>query len=152
MDSDQPMMKTARSASAIHLLVVEDDVNDVMFLKRAFDRLGISCQVSCAIDGDEAIEVLSSRRGSVAGELEDLPTHVLMDLNLPKKSGVEVLTWLRQHPELSEIPVAVLSSSRMESDLKAVTDLGVDSLWEKPISFGEHLRIVREIVTAWGLL
>ena len=141
-----------KSGRAFHLLVVEDDVNDVMFLKRAFDTLGIACQVSFAIDGEEAIEVLSSTPAFGPGNRDCGPTHVLLDLTLPKQSGIEVLAWLRQHRELSGLPVVVFSSSRHASELSAATKLGVDLLRVKPVSFGDYVQVVGEIATTWGLL
>ena len=136
----------------VHLLVVEDDANDVMFLKRAFDRLGIACQLSFAIDGEEAIDFLSSASTSTSRERDPAPTHVLLDLKLPRTSGLEVLKWIRGHPQLSGLPVVVFTSSQQASDVDAALKLGVDSFRVKPVNFGNHLKIVEDIARSWGLV
>jgi CheY-like chemotaxis protein len=135
----------------VHLLVIEDDANDVIFLKRAFDRLGIACQVSFAIDGDEAIDFLSSALTSKSREPDPAPTHVLLDLKLPRRSGLEVLKWIRGHPRLSGLPVVVFTSSQQASDVETASKLGIDSFQVKPVTFGDHLKIVEDIARSWGL-
>ncbi|MBV8879911.1 MAG: response regulator [Planctomycetaceae bacterium] len=138
----------ADSSPIVHLLIVEDDANDVLVLKRAFDRLGVACQISFAISGQEAVELLSSRSTSA----ETGPTHVLLDLKLPKMPGLEVLRWIRQQPGLERLPVVVFSSSNLDADVQAARKLGVDSFRVKPLSFAESSRMVEEIARAWGLL
>src|SRR5687767_8581741 len=101
------------NSQTVHLLVVEDSPDDVLFLKRAFDRLGISCQISFAVNGAEAIDFLASKLRRGGGDDQDptLPTHVLLDLKLPLKSGLDVLRWLRSQPRLAETPVVIFTSS-----------------------------------------
>jgi len=142
------MMESRNEKQIVHLLVVEDDPNDVMFLKRAFDHLGIACQMSFAIDGQEAIEVLSCNTQNQ----DSIPTHMVLDLKLPKRSGVEVLKWVRKHPRLSRLPVVVFSSSQEESDMASVLTFGIDSFQVKPVGFADHLRVVGSVARSWGLL
>jgi len=141
-------------SQTIHLLIVEDSPDDVLFLKRAFDRLGISCQISFAVNGAEAVDFLSSklREGNGDPNERDLPTHVLLDLKLPLKSGLEVLEWMRSQPGLSETPVVVFSSSQESSEVDRATRLLIDSYRVKPVGFDEYQRVVEAIARSWKLL
>lgn len=142
------------SSQTIHVLVVEDNPDDVLFLKRALDRLGISCRISFAVNGNEAVEVLSSNLGDRTANPKEsaLPTHVLLDIKLPKKSGLEVLEWMRARPELSHIPVVVFTSSQEPSDVDRATRLLVESYRVKPTGIAEYQQVVEEIARSWKLL
>lgn len=138
----------------IHLLIVEDSPDDVLFLKRALDRLGVSCQISFAVNGAEAVDFLSTNLHRENGDPHerDLPTHVLLDLKLPLKSGLEVLGWIRSQPELTEIPVVIFTSSQERSDIDRATKLLIDSYRVKPVGFTEYQRVVEDIAKSWKLI
>lgn len=138
----------------IHVLVVEDNSDDVLFLKRALDRLGITCQISFAVNGKEAVECLSSKLGDRSADPHEsaLPTHVLLDLKLPMNSGLEVLEWMRTRSKLSNIPVVVFTSSQEPSDVDRAMRLGIESFRVKPAGFPEYQRVVEEIARSWKLL
>jgi len=137
----------------IHVLVVEDDPADVLFLKRALDRLGITCQISFALNGTEAVDFLSSKLDDRSSDPHEsaLPTHMLLDLKLPRKSGLEVLEWMRARPELSKIPVVVFTSSQEPSDVDRARALRIDSFQVKPVGFAEFQKAVEEIAALWKL-
>jgi len=137
----------------IHVLVVEDSADDVLFLKRALDRLGITCQISFAVDGREAMDFLSSKLGARSADPQEsaLPTHVLLDLKLPMKSGLEVLEWMRARPELTNIPVVVFTSSLEASDIGRAKALGIDSYRVKPVGLSEYQKVIEEIAKSWKL-
>jgi CheY-like chemotaxis protein len=137
----------------VHLLVVEDSPDDVLFLKRALDRMGISCQISFAVNGAEAMDFLSSKLHGGGGDHQEpiLPTHVLLDLKLPLKSGLEVLEWIRSQPGLMEIPVVIFTSSQERSDIDQATRLRIDSYRVKPVGFDEYQRVIEEIAKSWKL-
>ncbi len=141
-------------SQTIHLLVVEDNSDDVFFLKRALDRLGITCQISFAVTGAEAVDFLSSKLGSRSSDPHEsaLPTHVLLDLKLPMKSGLEVLEWMRARPELSAIPVVVFTSSQEPSDIAQAKALLIDSYHVKPTGMTEYQKAVEQIARSWKLL
>jgi|SRR5579872_5181523 len=139
---------------AVHILVVEDNPEDVFFLKRALDRLGIACHISIALDGNEAVDFLSSNLGGRPADPQEpaLPTHVLLDLKLPLKSGLEVLEWMRAQPELSKVPVVVFTASREPCDVEHTARLRIDSYRVKPIGSAEYQTMVEEIARSWNLL
>ena len=107
------------------ILLVEDDEDDIDFFKRALSRTSAKAELVVARDGDEAVAVLAGRRPPV-------PTHLILDLKLPKRSGVEVLEWLRKTPELEKLSVAILSSSIEPRDVARTRALGVDGYHVKP--------------------
>lgn len=124
------------------LLHVEDDPCDVRFFRRALARLGASWEVQIACDGREALERLSSAMP---------PTHVVLDLKLPKLSGLDVLTWIRGRPSTAALPVIVLTSSSEPSDMVRARSLGVDDYLIKPVAFDRLLMVVEKIVRRWEI-
>ncbi len=127
------------------ILLVEDDESDVIFLKRSFQKIKLPYPVRVAETGQRAIRYLSGD-----GEFADrasfpLPTHILMDLKLPERSGIEVLEWIRTQPGLKDIKVAVLTSSSENRDLKRTRELGVECYLVKPMSFAVLIELARSI-------
>lgn len=117
------------------ILLVEDDPADARLIQRAFDRAGIGDRISRLTNGDAAVAYLS-RQGEFAGRGEPLDRTILvLDIKLPRRSGLEVLRWLReQHGPLATLPVVMLTSSRHSLDVNQAYDLGVNSYLVKPES------------------
>jgi len=134
---------------ARQLLLVEDDRDDVIFLRRAFRHVGSSIPVQTAHDGDQAIHYLSRVEPYGDPIRHPMPTHVLLDLKLPRRSGLEVLEWMRRQPgPLGAMPAAILSSSGQTPDSERAQFLGADHYWTKPVSYEALQRVAAEIV-AW---
>lgn len=129
------------------ILLVEDNADDVLFWELASARAGLATAVQVAQDGVEAINWLSGDPPSDGRR----PTHVLLDLKLPRKSGLEVLAWLRQRPEYERLPVIVLTSSQEKSDILRARELGITTYLVKPVSLPELVEMVRSIATTWNL-
>ena len=132
------------------VLLVEDEPNDVLFAERAFRRLGLSETLSVAKDGQEAIDYLLGH-----GEYQNrarfpLPTLILLDLKLPRKSGFEVLSEMRLHPELSPVAVIVLTSSQEPADMTKAKELGARAYRVKPTGFDALVRMIQEILESWA--
>lgn len=139
------------SGVAARVLVIEDDPDDALFLERAFKKVGVQGFDRVLPDGEAAIAYLAgigrySDRGTYP-----LPTHVLLDLKLPKVSGLEVLGWVRGTGTLQKLPVAVLSSSGEGSDRERARALGVDAYFVKPSRTSDLLVVVRNIARLWHL-
>ena len=138
------------SPGSTRVLLVEDEPNDVLFAERAFRRLGLSETLSVAKDGQEAIDYLLG-----SGEYRDrsrfpLPTLVLLDLKLPRKSGFDVLSEMRLHPELSQVAVIVLTSSQEPADMTKAKDLGARDYRVKPTGFDSLMKMIQEILGSWA--
>lgn len=125
------------------LLLVDDDEDDVSFFRYALGREGGDVELLVARDGDEA---LARFRGP-----DPLPTHVVLDLKLPRRSGLEVLEALRLDPARSGLPVAILTSSQEPADVARARALGVDGYHIKPAGLDGLRQIVRDIRGAWKL-
>ena len=111
------------------ILIVEDEEDDVFFLKRAFAKVAPQIAVRVARDGEEAIADLE--------RVDPIPSLVLLDLKLPRKSGLEVLHWMRTNPETREVPVIIRSSSNVLSDLERAFELGCSFYILKQLGSGE---------------
>ncbi len=131
------------------ILLVEDNPNDVLLIRRAFNKASIVNPLNVVGDGEKAVAYLAGD-----GEYADrarfpLPLFILLDLKLPRKSGHEVLAWLRAQPVLRRIPVVVLTSSSMKDDVEQCYDGGVNSYLVKPVDFQELLGLMGLIRQYW---
>jgi len=125
------------------ILLVEDSEDDVELTLRALRKCGIECRVDVARDGAAAVEYLL---GEKAGPP---PTVVLLDLNLPKLSGLEVLERLRASPRGRLVPVVILTSSREQKDLVSGYALGANSYVRKPVDYDAFLEAARQLGVYW---
>jgi len=131
------------------VLLVEDDSNDVLFIRRAFLQVNANIEIHIVKDGDAAVEYLQG-----TGEFSDrdrypLPSLILLDLKLPRRSGIEVLHWIRQQNKIKRIPVVVLTSSRERLDVDLSYDLGVNSYLVKPVSFDDLSGMIEALNAYW---
>ena len=117
------------------ILLVEDDQYDRLLLQRAFRKAGISNPLQFITDGEAAVQYLAGDDPYADRDRYPLPTIVLLDLKLPRKSGFEVLQWLRQQPELRHLLVVVLTSSKENTDINRAYQLGANSYLVKPPTF-----------------
>lgn len=131
------------------ILLVEDNPSEVLLMQRAFRKANIANPLQVVGDGDAAIFYLSGQGSYNDRETYPLPMIVLLDLKLPRKSGHEVLAWLRQQPVLKRLPVVVLTSSRESIDVNRAYELGVNSYLVKPVTFDSLLEIVRAFDLYW---
>jgi CheY-like chemotaxis protein len=137
----------SNAASLPPILLVEDNPMDLDLTLRAFNKKKFSNTINVARDGEEALAWFPRWEAG-----EPLPAVILLDINLPKINGLEVLQQLKAHPQFRRIPVVVLTSSREDSDLKAAYDLGVSSYIEKPVSFSKFIEVAEHIELYWCVL
>lgn len=133
----------------IPILLVEDNPADVELALRAFRRRGAANPIAVARDGDEALNYLYGR-GPFAREAP-VPAVILLDLRLPKVSGLEVLRELKGHPLYRNIPVVVLTTSAEDKDIKRSYELGAASYIVKPVQFEKFQEVVERIDLYWIL-
>ncbi len=125
------------------ILSVEDNQDDVMLIGMAFRKAKITAPVEFLADGQQAIDYFS-----IAAN-KPIPTLLLLDLKLPKKSGLEVLAWVRQQPRLRRLPITMLTSSSHREDIDTAYDLGANSYLVKPSSIDELVELARAIEIYW---
>ena len=133
-------------------MLVEDDPNDVLLIQRALRKARLVNPIEVVSDGEEAVNYLAGHGPFADRERYPLPVLILLDLKLPRKSGFEVLEWLRQQPKLKRVPVVVLTSSSRDSDINHAYDLGANSYLVKPPSFDALLKLVEEVKIYWLML
>ena len=131
------------SSEARTVLLVEDDTNDVLLVRRAFRKAGLTARIEVVGDGEAAVDYLA--RAHTQGG----PGLVLLDLKLPRRPGLEVLGWLRDQPGLRRLPVVVLTSSRESADINRAYDLGANSFLVKPVGFAELLEMIKTLDVYW---
>lgn len=130
----------------IDILMVEDNPHDVRLTKEAFKDAKVSNNLSVAFDGDEALKFLR-REGEYAGSPR--PDLILLDLNLPKKCGREVLEEIKRDPDLKRIPVVVLTTSENEKDILRAYELHVNAYITKPVDLDQFIGIVEAVEDFW---
>lgn len=133
------------------ILLVEDNQTDLDLTLRALAKTHLANEVVITRDGEEALQYLQ-REGPYADRPVGNPAVVLLDLKLPKIDGIEVLERIKAHAELGSVPVVMLTSSKMESDLTRAYKLGVNAYVVKPIAFTDFLEAVRELGVFWAVL
>lgn len=132
----------------ISILLVEDDDVEVMNVQRAFQRMDITAPLYTAQDGVEALELL---RGSRRSELKIFPKIVLLDLNLPRMNGIELLRELRNDPELQRMIVVVLTTSDDARDVSDAFKLNVAGYIVKPPTFDGFVDALQSVGSYWSL-
>lgn len=128
------------------ILFVEDNPADVRLFRQALIDTGARPQITVVDDGEDAADLLF-KRGQYAGAKP--PDLILLDLNLPKKNGLELLKEIRTHPDLKRIPVIVLTSSASHSDINSAYESGANMYLLKPSNLDEVERLMDTVVMAW---
>ena len=131
------------------VLLVDDDSNDVFFMKRAFKEVNISTPLMVAQDGQEAIEYLSGAGRFADRLLHPLPCFLILDLKMPRKTGLDVLKWLREQPVFRCLPVMIFSSSAHRYDVERAYQFGANSFVVKPGSVEQRTDLARFIKDFW---
>ncbi|MEI7983133.1 MAG: response regulator [Bacteroidota bacterium] len=129
------------------ILLVEDNPLDLDLTLRAFAQQKITNPILVARNGEEALAFIQKWH---AGDSE--PVVILLDLKLPKISGLEVLEMIKSHPKYKTIPIVVLTSSDESSDVKKAYLLGANSYIVKPVDFGKFMEVAKNIELYWTVL
>jgi len=139
-------METIEGTKSVEILLVEDNPADVRLIRETFKDFKIRNNLSVAKDGVEAMAFIKKEGAFFSAPRPDV---ILMDLNLPKKSGFDVLAEIRQIPELKKIPVVILSTSDSERDILRSYDLHANCFVTKPVGLDEFIKIVMSIENFW---
>ena len=134
------------SPKPARILLVEDNPDDVEITRRALSRGRVGHEVWVARDGQEALEFLHRRGAHAESPRPDL---VLLDVNLPRRTGLEVLEEIKADAGLRTLPVIVLTSSRRDEDVERAYFLGANTYFTKPVGFEEFFRVVTTIRDYW---
>jgi CheY-like chemotaxis protein len=130
----------------IEILLVEDNPADVLLTEEAFEEARIANRLHVARDGVEALEFLRREKAFTDAPAPDV---ILLDVNMPRMNGLELLAVLKADPALRRIPTIMLTTSRAEQDIWRSYDLHVNAYIPKPVSVGEFFTVVRSFETFW---
>jgi two-component system response regulator len=133
------------------ILLVEDNPDDVALTLSAFKRAKIESHVAVAIDGVEALDFLFGTGDHIGRDTDHLPAVILLDVNLPRMRGTEVLKRLRADPRTGMIPTVMLTTSREEQDIEESYRCGANSYISKPVNFQEFVTVVQDLTNYWLL-
>lgn len=142
----------AAAAQQVEILLVEDDRHDVELTLRAFRKVNITNVVHVVRDGAEALDFLFSAGPHEGRTNQPLPGVILLDLNLPKVSGIEVLRKIKADARMRKIPVIVLTVSNDESDMAECRRLGVVTYLVKPVGFQNFSEVTPHLRMGWALV
>lgn len=126
----------------VDVLLVEDDAGDVLMTREAFEHYKIRNELHVVTDGEQALQFVR-RQGSFADAPR--PGLIMLDLNLPRRDGLEVLAELKADPELRVIPVVILTTSQAEEDIVRSYALHANAYVTKPVDFEQFIEVIRQI-------
>ena len=135
-----------KNEKLFRILLIEDNLGDIRLTREAFKETSLPCSLQAVTDGDEALKYLFGLQHTPDAQLPHL---ILLDLNLPKRDGREVLAAIKQDPLLKKIPVIVLTTSNAENDINMAYSLHANSYLVKPIDFDKFLDMVHLIEQYW---
>ena len=129
------------------ILLVEDRATDLDLTKRAFARSRLLNPIEVARDGEQAVAYIERWKAG-----DPLPVFILLDLKLPKLSGLEVLKEIKSHEEYAGIPVIVLTTSKEDNDIQEAYRLGCNSYIVKPVEFNKFMEVAAQVEVYWCAL
>jgi two-component system, response regulator len=133
------------------ILLVEDDPKDIELTLDALHEHNLANEVRIARDGVEALDYLY-RRGQFSDLPEGYPAVIMLDLKMPRMSGIETLRQIKQDKEMSTIPIVILTSSRESQDLETCYALGVNAYVVKPVKFPDFVEAVKQVGVFWAVI
>ena len=131
------------------ILLVEDDVNDVFFFKHALEHAEVPNPLNIVADGQEAIEYLSGDNRFSDREQYPLPSVLVLDLKMPRKTGLEALEWIRAREQFNCLPVIIFSSSAHREDVVRAYELGANAFIVKPPGIAARTRFAKSLKEFW---
>ncbi len=139
-------MSNGANCAPIDILLVEDNPGDVRLTEEALKEGKVANKVSVVADGMEAMDFLHRAGKYTSAPIPDL---ILLDLNLPKKNGREVLAEIKMDPKLKHIPIVVLTTSQAEKDIILTYNLHSNCYITKPVDFDQFIEVVKSIENFW---
>jgi CheY-like chemotaxis protein len=131
------------------ILYAEDEENDIVFFKHALKTLNLAHQLQSVLDGEGAVDYLAGKGSFANRERFPFPDLVLLDINMPKRSGLEVLEWIRLQPKFKSLPVLILTSSSRDEDKHKALQLGADDFLLKPSDPLKLREVVQSLHERW---
>lgn len=147
---DESISRTGGKSFTV--LLVEDDLNDIFLVKRAFKMARIQNPLQVVTDGEEAIHYLKGEGKYANRDIFPLPKLIVMDIKMPRKTGFEVLEWVKKDSKnLRRIPIVIVSSSDNPNDINKAYELGANAYMVKPMDYRAVEHLFHSITHYWGL-
>ena len=143
------MMHVPIMNTPLQILVAEDDLGDILLLRKAFAAAAVKMPVHFARDGQEVLDYLSGNPPFNNPVEYPLPNLLLLDLCLPRRNGFEVLQWVRSHPNLNQLLVVVLSSTDEPAEVRRTHEMGANAFLVKPAEPAELVLLVERLQRYW---
>lgn len=137
-----------RKLKPIVILMADDDEDDRMMTEKAMKKNRLANEIKFTVDGEDLMDYLYCRK-SYTHETAPAPDLILLDLNMPKKDGIEALKEIKSNKDFKSIPVIVLTTSSAEEDIIKSYELGVNSFITKPVTFEGLVKVIKEIDNYW---
>jgi CheY-like chemotaxis protein len=131
------------------ILMAEDDADDRLLVQEALVECKLEGTIRFVADGEELMDYLLRQGKYLTPEAAPRPTFILLDLNMPRKDGLQALREIRAHPDLRRLPVVVFTTSKAEGDVEKLYDLGANSCVIKPVAFDALVKIVGALAQYW---
>ncbi|MDM9381622.1 response regulator [Chlorogloeopsis sp. ULAP01] len=135
--------------TTVTILMADDDEDDCMLAREALTESRLANDLYIVRDGEELMDYLHRRGQYANSHISPRPALILLDLNMPKKDGREALREIKDDPELRQIPVVVLTTSKAEEDIYRTYDLGANSFIIKPVTFAALVEVMKTIGKYW---
>ena len=135
--------------STLPILLVEDSEDNILLVRHAMRKAGVTTPLEVVTSGEEAIAYLGGTNGFSNWQQFPLPAIVLLDLKMPGIDGFEVLKWIRKHPGLRPLRVAMLTSSEMPEEIQKAHDLGANVFLTKPVQLERLVDILKTLNEHW---
>ncbi|WNW02523.1 response regulator [Tenacibaculum sp. HL-MS23] len=127
----------------LNILLIEDNIIEIMKMKRTNSSLELKHDISEAKNGEEALDILE--------EKSSLPDLILLDLNMPKINGIELLTILKNNDDLKHIPTVILTTSDNQKDLEECYRIGVSGYILKPLKYEDYVNKIETVLSYWSI-
>lgn len=131
------------------VLLADDNPQDVLLAQRAFKKASVDCSLAVVTDGDDAVAYLAGTGKYGDRKVHPLPVLMLLDIKMPRRSGLDVLQWSRAQPHLKQLTMVMLTSSNESEDVKKAYELGANSFLVKPVAFSDLLEMVKALQIYW---
>jgi CheY-like chemotaxis protein len=131
------------------ILIVDDSEDDVLLVRTAFEKAGLTNPVYVLRDGQEAIDYLSGTGAFTNRAEHPLPDLILLDLKMPRMDGFQVLDWIRKQPGIRSIPVVVLTTTQQMAEVNRAYSIGANSFLVKPMDFSNYVELSKLIRHYW---
>lgn len=140
------------SYNDVEILFAEDNSDDAVLTIRGLKKSGLTNKIYHVIDGAEALDFIYRKGAYISRNINDKPKLILLDLKMPKVSGLEVLAILKADPDTRDVPIVVLTSSKEDPDIIKCYDMGANSYIVKPVDSENFFQVLKDIGYYWMIL